>query len=384
MLDYRRQNNFDAVRLFLAMTVVLGHLTWMLPGNYGPLQVALNHFDGAKAVDCFFVISGFLIFRSFRRSKSHADYWSNRVRRIYPALVAVIVATVIWGAFVTTASPKEYFNSSTLGYLIYNFLFMSFKQNSLPGVFENSQVHYLNGALWTLKIEAMFYASVPLIVLFARRFLRFEILAVIFYLLSVIFKMTLHHMAVTKQLPVYDNWGSQLPGQLSFFMAGGLLEYCSEAFRRHASIYLGLAVSGLVVSSWLGVYALYPISLAIVVIYICDVLPYLGNISRYGDFSYGLYVSHFPIVLSFAALSVLSGNPALRAVITLLACLLYAILSWHLIEKRWLRSKSRLSPVTLRPRLVGNEPQPQRVAASYPMATWQQPVAPNADRSLIP
>ncbi len=199
---------------------------------------------------------------------------------------------------------------------------MSFKQNALPGVFENSQIHYLNGALWTLKIEAMFYACVPLIVLFARRFLRFEILAVILYLLSVIFKMTLHHIAVTKQLPVYENWSSQLPGQLSFFMAGGLLECCSEAFRRQASIYLGLAVLGLIVSNWLGAYVLYPISLAVVVIYVCDVLPYLGNISRYGDFSYGLYVSHFPIILSFAALSVLPGNPTLRAVIALLACLL--------------------------------------------------------------
>jgi peptidoglycan/LPS O-acetylase OafA/YrhL len=358
MLDYKRQNNFDAVRLFLAMTVVLGHLMWILPGNYGPLQVALNHFDGAKAVDCFFVISGFLIFRSFRRAKSHVDYWSNRIRRIYPALVAVIVATIVWGAFVTTASPKEYFGSTTLGYLVYNLLFMSFKQNSLPGVFENNPIHYLNGALWTLKIEAMFYASVPLIVFFARRVLRFDILAVVLYLLSAIFKMTLHHIAVTKQLPVYENWGNQLPGQLSFFMAGGLLECYSETFRRHASVCLGLAVLGLVISNQLGVYAIYPASLAVVVIYACDVLPYLGNISRYGDFSYGLYVSHFPIILSFAALSVLPENLALRAVTTLLTCLLYAILSWHLVEKRWLRPKSRSSPVTLRRELVGNEPQP--------------------------
>jgi peptidoglycan/LPS O-acetylase OafA/YrhL len=358
MLDYKRQNNFDAVRLFLAMTVVLGHLMWLLPGNYGPLQSALDHFDGPRAVDCFFVISGFLIFRSFRRSKSHLDYWGNRARRIYPALAAVIVATIIWGAFVTTASPTEYFSSPTLGYLIYNLLFMSFKQSSLPGVFENNQIHYLNGALWTLKIEAMFYISVPFIVLFSRKFLRFEILAVVLYLLSIIFKITLHHIAVTRQLPAYDNWGSQLPGQLSFFMAGGLLEYCSEAFRRHASIYLGLAVVGLIISAELGVYALYPVSLAIVVIYACDVLPYLGNISKYGDFSYGLYVSHFPILVSFAALSVLPGNPLLRAAMALLVCLLYAILSWHLIEKRWLRPKSRVSPVPVRRTLVANEPQP--------------------------
>ena len=356
MLDYKRRNNFDAVRLFLAMTVVLGHLTWILSGNYGPLEGFTRHFDGATAVDCFFVVSGFLIFRSWRRSKSQLDYWSNRARRIYPALIAVLIATIIWGAFVTTASPREYFGATTLNYLIYNLLFMSFKQNTLPGVFENNPIHYLNGALWTLKIEAMFYLSVPIIVFLARRVMRFDILAVVLYVLSILFKVVLHHLAVTRNLPVYDNWSNQLPGQLSFFMAGGLLEYCSAGFRRHAPIYATLAVLSLIASTQLGVYALYPASLAVVVIYICDVFPYLGNISRYGDFSYGLYVSHFPILVSFAALGVLPENPILTAIMALLACVLYAVLSWHMVEKWWLRPTSQRSPAVLPRGLVGEEP----------------------------
>ena len=177
MLDHKRQNNFDAVRLFLAMTVVLGHLIWILPGDYGPLKVFIDHFDGPTAVDCFFVISGFLIFRSFRRSRRQFDYWSSRTRRIYPALVAVIVMTVVLGAFITTVSLREYFGSATLRYMLFNLLFMSFKQNTLPGLFSNNEVNYVNGALWTLKIEVMFYATVPLIAFFARKVVRFEILA---------------------------------------------------------------------------------------------------------------------------------------------------------------------------------------------------------------
>jgi peptidoglycan/LPS O-acetylase OafA/YrhL len=353
MLGHKRQNNFDAVRLFLAMTVVLGHLMWILPFNCGPLQLFLDHFDGVQAVDCFFVISGFLIFRSFRLSKSNLDYWRNRIRRIYPALIAILVTTVLLGALITTEPPGEYFSSTTLNYLIYNLLFMSFKQSTLPGVFDHNQIHYVNGALWTLKIEAMFYATVPLIAFLARRILRFELLAIILYLLSVIFNVALHHLATTRQMPVFESWANQLPGQLSFFMAGGLLEYCSKGFQRHASIYLALAVLGLIVSTQLGVYVFYPASLAVAVIYMCDVFPYLGNVSRFGDFSYGLYVSHFPIIQTFAALAVLPGNPALRAVIALLTCLFYAILSWHLVEKWWLRPKNRLSPVVLPPGLVG-------------------------------
>jgi peptidoglycan/LPS O-acetylase OafA/YrhL len=356
MLNHKRQNNFDAARLFLSMIVVLGHLMWILPGNYGPLAILINHFDGVQAVNCFFVISGFLIFRSFKQSKSQLQYWNNRCRRIYPALIAVIIATIILGAIITTVSPREYFGSATLGYFLYNLIFLSFKQNTLPGVFDNNPIHYVNGALWSLKIEAMFYATVPLVVFFARRIVRFEILAVMLYALSVIFRMVLHHLAITTQLPAYDNWASQLPGQLSFFMAGGLLQHCLDGFRRHASSYLALAVVGLIISAQLEVYGFYPASLAVVVIYMCDVFPYVGNVSKYGDISYGLYVSHFPIIQTFAALTVLPGNPALRAVIALLTSLVYAILSWHLIEKWWLKPNSHRSPVALPREVVGKLP----------------------------
>jgi peptidoglycan/LPS O-acetylase OafA/YrhL len=347
MLDHKRQNNFDAARLFLATTVVLSHLIWILPGDYGLLKVFIEHFDGRTAVDCFFVISGFLIFRSFRRSRRHFDYWSNRISRIYPALVAALVMTVVLGAFITSVSPGEYFCPATLQYLLFNLLFMSFKHSTLPGLFGNNEVYYANGALWTLKIEVMFYATVPLIAFFARKFVRFEILAGAIYVLSVLFKMVLHHLAVTRHSQVYEIWGNQLPGQLSFFLAGGLLEYYSEGFRRHASIYLVLAVLGLIISTQLGVYAFYPASLAVVVIYMCDVFPRLCNVSKYGDFSYGLYVCHFPVIQSFAALALLAGYPGLRAVTTLLSCLLCAVLSWHLVEKWWLRPKSHLSPLVV-------------------------------------
>ena len=105
--------------------------------------------------------------------------------------------------------------------------------------------------------------------------------------------------------------------------------------------------SWLIVSARLGIYAFYPASLAVVVIYMCDIFPYLGRISKYGDFSYGLYVCHFPVIQSFATLALLAEYPGLRAVITLLSCLLCAVLSWHLVEKWWLRPKHHSSPLVV-------------------------------------
>ena len=62
------------------MTVVLGHLMWVLPGDYGLLKPFIDHFDGPAAVDCFFIISGFLIFRAFGDREASFNYWSDEIQ----------------------------------------------------------------------------------------------------------------------------------------------------------------------------------------------------------------------------------------------------------------------------------------------------------------
>src|SRR3978361_2505499 len=90
-----RTNNLDLVRLLLALVVVLSHMDAILPTNYWPLQTLIQVFSGTNAVDCFFVISGFLIFQSCRRSRSLLAYSSKRIRRIYPGLVVVILICAV-------------------------------------------------------------------------------------------------------------------------------------------------------------------------------------------------------------------------------------------------------------------------------------------------
>jgi len=347
MLYHKRTNNFDAVRLSLATVVMFDHFSWIFSGNYGVVSSVLKYFNGPCAVECFFVISGFLIFRSFKKSRGLLNYASNRACRIYPALVGVIVGSVVLGALITSISLKEYFASSTVRYVVYNLFFMSFNRNTLPGVFDINQLNLVNGSLWTLKIEVMFYCAVPIIIFLSKKVVRFEILAIAIYILSVSFRIIMDHLAIKTHMHIYGLWGSQLPGQLSFFVAGGLLEHCIQGFFQHARKYLTLAILGLIIASRLGAYPLYPASLAIVVIYVCQVFPYLGHISKYGDFSYGLYVWHFPIMQTVAALAFLADSPVLRAIVTITLCFLCAVLSWHLVEKRWLtltKGRSLLLP----------------------------------------
>jgi peptidoglycan/LPS O-acetylase OafA/YrhL len=341
MLQDKLRNNFDLIRLCLAAAVVLAHLVSSLPADYGPIATWVRLFSGTNAVDCFFVISGFLIFRSYRRSRSLIDYAERRARRIYPGLVAVVLICALGGYALSTFPAAAYFGKSVLRYVVFNLTFMTFKQRTLPGVFENMPQNYINGPLWTLKIEVLFYATVPILVVLSRRLVRFPILACIIYVLSVVYHFALTRWGNEAHSTAIIELSRQLPGQMSFFIAGGLIEYVLPTFARAArwlvpaaAICLGLcAVFGN--DSW--AYPLYPGALAAVVLAICTVLPPIAQAARYGDFSYGLYIVHYPILQTFGTLHVLDRYPFARACAALSCCLLGAVLSWHLVEKRWLR-----------------------------------------------
>lgn len=342
-------NNFDLIRLLLAATVVLSHMVAILPADYGTLKICVEVFSGANAVDCFFVISGFLIFQSYRRSSGPWSYAAKRLRRIYPALVVVVLVCAIGGAALTTLPLARYVSDGALRYVFFNLLFTTFKQQTLPGVFETSVYAYVNGPLWTLKVEVMFYIAVPLIVLLSRRFLRFPVLAATIYVASVAFRMTMMRLAVTHHNSLFDELGRQLPGQMSFFMAGGLIEYAFSTYRRYCRALVPLAAVALGFCGILGntsliAYPFYPAGLAIIVIFLCTVIPRLVPAAKYGDLSYGLYIVHYPIIQTFATLGVLSAYPFPRSCAVLICCVGAALLSWHLVEKPWLHQAGRATP----------------------------------------
>ena len=92
----QRENNFDFIRLFLAVLVIFSHSYPLGTGS----ELAGADFNiltkgqvtgGHLAVDLFFIISGFLITASFERSKSIATYLKKRFLRIYPGFVVAML-----------------------------------------------------------------------------------------------------------------------------------------------------------------------------------------------------------------------------------------------------------------------------------------------------
>lgn len=74
----------------------------------------------------------------------------------------MLCALSLWT--VSSLGIGEYFSRTWLKYVGFNLAFLNFVQQSLPGVFEGHKFDAVNGALWTLKIEVMFYAVVPVFV----------------------------------------------------------------------------------------------------------------------------------------------------------------------------------------------------------------------------
>ncbi|MDE3023378.1 MAG: acyltransferase, partial [Pseudomonadota bacterium] len=63
---------------------------------------------------------------------------------------------------------------------------------------------------------------------------------------------------------------------------------------------------------------------------------YVGDFSKYGDFSYGLYIVHFPIIQLILQNEWTEQHPLVFLSSVLLLSLIGAVLMWHLIEKRFL------------------------------------------------
>lgn len=333
LLDQRlARNNFDLLRLLFAGMVCLVH-SYELSG-IAQLKWLADTFSSDMAVKGFFVVSGFLIFMSYERSSSLGSYASKRLRRIYPAYFTVIVLSALGFLLVSDRAPADYFTLGWAKYVVANLAFLNFLQPTLPGVFEPNRLAAVNGALWTLKIEVMFYLSVPVLVYLFRRFARLPTMMLI-YAASIAYGMALTAAADGTGRELYRELARQLPGQLSYFIAGGVLYYYLAFFDRHRYYLLALAGLVLLVDGFVSLRGIEPFALAIVVVF-CGLYAYLGNFGKYGDFSFGLYILHFPLIQLYAQADWTRESPYLFLSAVLCTSLTGAVLMWHWVEKRFL------------------------------------------------
>jgi peptidoglycan/LPS O-acetylase OafA/YrhL len=146
---------------------------------------------------------------------------------------------------------------------------------------------------------------------------------------------------------LYVELGRQLPGQLSYFMAGAALYYFLPLFERRIEYFLLAAALILAANMSYPLPLLEPFALATVVVFF-GLFLYVGNFGKYGDFSYGFYILHFPVIQLVLHAGWFRESPWYFLLAVMLITTICAIAMWHLVEKRFLlRSSHYLAATTL-------------------------------------
>jgi len=336
-------NNFDMLRFGFAAMVFFVH-SYALSGNVHLAWIP-QVVSSEMAVHAFFVVSGFLIFMSYENTHGLKCYFEKRARRIYPAYFTIVMLCALCGGLLSALPLADYLTAPGLyRYLAANLVFLNFVHPDLPGVFSGNAITAVNGALWTLKSEVLFYLSVPLLVLLFKR-IGYGRGIVLIYAGSYVYFLAMGELA-RQHGGVYVELQRQLPGQMMYFMAGTAVYYFYREFLKHAYWLLAAALVVFLLEGFRMAGLVEPVALAIVVAYMAFKLPYLGNFGKYGDFSYGLYVIHFPVLQTLVMFGIFREHPWSGLAMATVLVLTSAMLMWHMVEKPFLRKASHYVAVT--------------------------------------
>ena len=334
-------NNFDLLRIALAILVIYCHCFSLKHSDWDPVSATLHYgYGGLLAVDAFLVISGFLVTRSLCE-RSLDDYVFARIARVVPGLAVVTLAEVfvigpaftkdrVW-IFLTYVGFRHLWNVSVFG-----------MDMQLYSVFPDTDPPWMmNGSLWTIPIECSFYIVLPMAALLSG--LRRS--AVPLFLLSLAAYPLALHFGLSEAAPgpsLFTNvYVFPFIDLSSYFLAG------AAAWMVRGRIPFS---RGLLALSLLGLYAAAGVSMRGFALKLF--LPYLvlyvavaGGIGsrlkrRVGDLSYGAYLFGFPVALSVIAID--SGLSIHQTFLLTLAITLFcAWLSWRFVEQPCLRLKTR-------------------------------------------
>lgn len=341
--------DIDGLRAVAVLSIVMFHL-------------GIEAFGGGYVgVDIFFVISGFLITSIIVReladgSFTVARFYERRVRRILPALIVVLIATLAAGLVFLRPEQLEELARSAIATSIFS---SNFYFRTLAGYFDGPSEAKPLLHTWSLAVEEQYYIVFPLLLLLISRRLdghyRGPVLALTLLSLAACILTTGISETLAFFLIPFRAW-ELLLGSL---LAIGVIPAVRTAATRNL---LALGGLGLVLSSvflytpatpFPGVAALLPTVGTAAVIHaggsgstaIGKMLS-MRPLVFVGLISYSLYLWHWPVIVYAKQYLINEPTDTERAVLFVGAFLLAAA-SWRYVEAPF-RDRRRLAP---RPRL---------------------------------
>jgi peptidoglycan/LPS O-acetylase OafA/YrhL len=340
-----RQNNFDAMRIIAALVVIFGH-AHPLSGQAD--AVLFGNAVQSVAVKIFFVVSGFLVAKSWWSDPNLGRFLLRRALRLFPALVVLLALTVlVLGPLFTSFSISQYFHDAGIRtYFARNLVL--FPIYSLPGVFlGNVYPGAVNGSLWSLPAEVSMYLLLPVLALIATMarsraiFLALVIVGAglcLYYLLSV---------PPERQIVFWGTGSRSVADVGPYFFLGSLFAVSRLERLLNPGFALFLVAGAALFQLpqyWMQQLVLMAVLPYIVLSFCTIATPGLSRAGRFGDPSYGIYLYGFPVQQALFNIAGPTMGPLHNTLYAVPIVVLLAYLSWHAIEKRALSYKPSKRP----------------------------------------
>jgi peptidoglycan/LPS O-acetylase OafA/YrhL len=344
----------DGLRAFAIIGVVLYHAT-----NSAALP---NWFRGGPiTLTVFFTLSGFLIMSILLRdvggdrSVDLGRFWSRRIRRLAPAQLLMVVATV-------AASELGWMQIYRADSLAATWSVTNWRMTTSPlPSFVQTSLGPL-GQTWSLAVEEQFYVAVALFTFLASRTARpVRNLAILFGAITVMSIVLAN--TITDWLPHLEFGLDMRAGELAI---GCLL---AIFMRRHGSVLVGrerlanlagaVAVVGLVLfllyadwtPPWLlrGGFTIVAITTAVAIVGVLahgtvDRVLSVNPLVLIGRWSYALYLVHWPVLVSLTPNR--TGLDRWSLLALQLVVMFVLSIAMHLLVEQPIRNRTDLSTRT--------------------------------------
>ena len=338
------------------------------------LLVILFHYEfypfsgGFIGVDIFFVISGYLITKIIinkdTRDLSYLNFVQNRIRRIFPGLIILIIICV--PAFSLILSPDHLvnFSQSALSNLFF-----------IPNIYYWTQSNYFDLSsnfkpllhTWSLGVEFQFYFIWPIFLFFIYKLTKKKYLLNFIFILIIILSIILLEILIKKG-PVFEVDGFLYgkfvkdtifyltPLRMHEFIFGALLAINLNRFNNNLLneiiFFIGLLLiffSSIIINEkyyFPSTISLIPLFGTFLIIF-AQKAKLFGYVLRnqlinfFGNISYSLYLYHWPVYI-FIKYFKFSELNLFEKIIALIISIIFSYLSYIYIEKFYLNKKNKI------------------------------------------
>ena len=310
--------DIDALRGVAVLLVVIFHaFPEVIPGGF-------------IGVDVFFVISGYLItsiiLKSFNKGDfSIKEFYSKRIRRLFPALIVVLFTTIVLGWLVLFPDEFKQIGDHIAHSAIYVLNYVLIGE---AGYFDVDTQYKPLMHLWTLAVEEQYYIFWPLFLILSLRQKIIKLNHLVLFILTLSFAANVYYINNYPEAVFFNTLTRVWQLALGSLLAVVLFKKEIRENKKIAGIGLMLIIfSALLVtedSVYPGWLAIFPTIGAMFVILGNTRFYQWGGMLKLGLISYPLYLWHW-VVISFLTIYI-GGTPSFALMTGAIA--LSLLLAW--------------------------------------------------------